>query len=402
MGFHLLNWIECGIAFFIAIVATMAFVPFSKYLAHRFDAIDYPSERRINRVPIPRLGGVAIFLGIMISFAVIVIGVHFWGWRSPFHDRPDGPINYGGAALSLLIIFLVGFIDDVFDLPPKIKLLGQIIAATIAAFSGILLSSFHNPIAGGYVELGWLAYPITIFYLVAFANIINLIDGLDGLASGISAISSLTIFILSMLTSRFDAALFAITIAGACIGFLRFNFHPASIFMGDSGALLLGFLLGSVSLVAVARSAFFTSLLVPIIAAGVPIIDTASSIIRRVREHKPIDRPDSDHIHHRLIKAGFDQRTAVLIMWAWTAVLAICGVLITLTRGLMRIPFFIIILGVTIGAIWKLHLLNPVLVHHYNPRERSKDASEPDQRPLSLSDLSVRNHGKGHPHDDPK
>lgn len=178
-------------------------------------------------------------------------------------------------------MFGVGIVDDIYNLKPKAKLLGQIVAACVVAFSGLLFSSIHNFISDGYFEFGWLSYPLTVFYLVAFANIINLIDGLDGLAAGITAITAATIGILAVLTWRPGAALASFVIVGACIGFLKSNIHPASIFMGDSGALLLGFALGIVSLMAVARSAFFVSLLVPIIAAGVPILDTAIAIIRR-------------------------------------------------------------------------------------------------------------------------
>lgn len=141
--------------------------------------------------------------------------------------------------------------------------------------------------------------------------------------------------------------------------------------MGDSGALLLGFSLGVVSLFAVARSALFVSLLVPILAAGVPIIDTAFAIVRRKRSHRPIDEADKGHIHHRLMKAGFGQRATVLIMWGWTAVLALCAILFTEIHGLARIPIFCVLAGVTVFAIAKLHLLEPVLRHHYHPREKN-------------------------------
>lgn len=228
---------------------------------------------------------------------------------------------------------------------------------------------------------------------MAFANIINLIDGLDGLAAGICAISASTIFVFAIITHRYDAAVFSIALAGACVGFLRYNFHPASIFMGDSGALTLGFALGIVSLMAIARSALFVSLLVPVLAAGIPVLDTAFAIIRRVRAHKPIDAADKGHIHHRLLQAGFSQRKTVLIMWGWTLILALSGIFITETTGLMRIPFLAIILGVTLYMVLKLRLLDPVLLHHYHPRgrkdylpdqiasRRAEEASRDDERP---------------------
>ena len=358
-----MDWLECGVLFTVALIATIALTPLAKRLAVRLDAIDYPSSRRVNNRPIPRLGGAAILGGLFVCLLVLFVGMRWAGWRTPFVSYPGMPINY--------LVMLVGFVDDVISLRPRIKFAGQVVAATIVAASGLLLSSIHNPFGPGFIEFGWLAYPLTIFYLVAFANIINLIDGLDGLAAGICAISASTIFIFAIITHRYDAAVFSIALAGACIGFLRYNFHPASIFMGDSGALTLGFALGIVSLMAIARSALFMSLLVPVLAAGIPVLDTAFAIIRRVRAHKPIDAADKGHIHHRLLQAGFSQRKTVLIMWGWTLILALCGIFITETTGVMRIPFMLIILGITIYMVVKLRLLDPVLLHHYHPRGRT-------------------------------
>lgn len=373
-----MDWLECGVLFAVALIATIALTPVAKRLAIRLDAIDYPSSRRVNRRPIPRLGGTAILGGLLVCLLVLFAGMQWAGWRTPFTSYPGMPVNYPVLLAGVLFMFAVGFVDDVISLRPRVKLVGQIIAATIVACSGLLLSSIHNPLGHGYIEFGWLAYPLTIFYLVAFANIINLIDGLDGLAAGICAISASTIFVFAIITHRYDAAVFSIALVGACIGFLRYNFHPASIFMGDSGALLLGFSLGIVSLMAIARSALFVSLLVPVLAAGIPVLDTAFAIIRRLRAHRPIDSADKGHIHHRLLQAGFSQRKTVLIMWGWTLILALCGIFITETTGLMRIPFMAIILGVTLYMVVKLKLLEPVLLHHYHPRGR-KDYI-PDQR----------------------
>ena len=379
-----MDWLECGTLFAVALIATICLVPLAKALAVKLDAIDYPSARRVNRRPIPRLGGVAILGGLAVSLLVLFAGMRWAGWRTPFTSYPGMPVNYPLLLIGVLFMFGVGFVDDVINLRPRVKLLGQTIAAIIVAASGLLLSSIHNPVGMGYIEFGWLAYPITVFYLVAFANIINLIDGLDGLAAGICAISASTIFIFALIIHRYDAAVFSIALVGACIGFLRYNFHPASIFMGDSGALFLGFSLGIVSLMAIARSALFVSLLVPVLAAGIPVLDTAFAIVRRLRAHQPIDAADKGHIHHRLLQAGFSQRKTVLIMWGWTLILALCGIFITETTGLMRIPFFAIILGVTAYMVVKLRLLEPVLLHHYHPRWR-KDYL-PDQLAAEKAD----------------
>lgn len=373
-----MDWLECGVLFAVAAVVTIALTPLARKLAIKLDAIDYPSARRVNMLPIPRMGGVAIFGGILAALAVAGFGVYAFGWVDPFIDYNGIEVNYWGVLLGTVLIFLVGAVDDVVDLNPKAKMLGQIVAACVVAGSGLLFSSIHNPFGEGYIEFGWVAYPLTVFYLVAFANVINLIDGLDGLAAGITGISAITILLFAVLTGRFDAALFSVILVGVCAGFLKSNFFPASIFMGDSGALLLGFSLGVISLFAVARSALFVSLLVPILAAGVPILDTFFAIVRRKREHRPIDEADKGHIHHRLMRAGFSQRATVLIMWAWTALLAACGAIITWADNLVRIPIFLIACAVTAYAIVKLRLLGDALSHHFNPR-RKPELREPQE-----------------------
>lgn len=373
-----MDWLEYGVLFAVAAVVTIALTPPARKLAIKLDAIDYPSARRVNMLPIPRMGGVAIFGGILAALAVAGFGVYAFGWVDPFIDYNGIEVNYWGVLLGTVLIFLVGAVDDVVDLNPKAKMLGQIVAACVVAGSGLLFSSIHNPFGEGYIEFGWVAYPLTVFYLVAFANVINLIDGLDGLAAGITGISAITILLFAVLTGRFDAALFSVILVGVCAGFLKSNFFPASIFMGDSGALLLGFSLGVISLFAVARSALFVSLLVPILAAGVPILDTFFAIVRRKREHRPIDEADKGHIHHRLMRAGFSQRATVLIMWAWTALLAACGVIITWADNLVRIPIFLIACAVTAYAIVKLRLLGDALSHHFNPR-RKPELREPQE-----------------------
>lgn len=373
-----MDWLEYGVLFAVAAVVTIALTPLARKLAIKLDAIDYPSARRVNMLPIPRMGGVAIFGGILAALAVAGFGVYAFGWVDPFIDYNGIEVNYWGVLLGTVLIFLVGAVDDVVDLNPKAKMLGQIVAACVVAGSGLLFSSIHNPFGEGYIEFGWVAYPLTVFYLVAFANVINLIDGLDGLAAGITGISAITILLFAVLTGRFDAALFSVILVGVCAGFLKSNFFPASIFMGDSGALLLGFSLGVISLFAVARSALFVSLLVPILAAGLPILDTFFAIVRRKREHRPIDEADKGHIHHRLMRAGFSQRATVLIMWAWTALLAACGVIITWADNLVRIPIFLIACAVTAYAIVKLRLLGDALSHHFNPR-RKPELREPQE-----------------------
>lgn len=369
-------WIECGIVFLVAIAATIAFTPFAKRLARRCDAIDYPDNRRVNTRPIPRMGGVAMFCGLIVACIVAALGSILFGWVNPLSSQSGENINFTLVCIGMAFMFLVGFVDDIINLRARYKFIGQIIAASIVAASGLLLQNIQNPFASGsFIEFGWLAYPITVLYLVCFANVINLIDGLDGLASGISAISAATIFAFSVFAGRPDAAILCAAVVGICVGFLRYNHYPASIFMGDSGSLLLGLGLGVVSLLAVARSTLIISLLVPLMAAGVPIMDTAAAIIRRKRAHQPIDSPDTGHIHHRLLAAGYTQNFTVLIMWAWTAMLAICGIVLAESEGPLRIAVIVLAAVVTGIAIYKLKLLDPVLKHYYNPRQKPRKPS---------------------------
>lgn len=366
-----LNWIYCLIFFLAAVLVTITLVPLVKAIAFKIGAIDEPSKRRIHNKTTARLGGVAIFLGISACCGLAAIGVKDLGWEIPLSYSNANGVNYTIAAIGAIIMFVVGIVDDMKCLPPKTKLIFQIIASLVVCSSGLLFDRVFNPFTNSFVEFGLLSYPITILYLVAFANIINLIDGLDGLAAGITLIAASTIFIFAITQNKADAAILSAGIIGACLGFLFFNFHPAKIFMGDSGSLTLGFLLGIASLLAATRTAVVVSMLVPVLAAGVPIIDTFSAIVRRKRSNEPIDQADTGHIHHRLLKSGLSVKEAVLLMWAWTALLSICGIALTVIENpIIGLFIFLIVLITTTVIVFKLHLFEPVLKHHYNHRKK--------------------------------
>lgn len=367
------SWIEVLFVFAGALIATIALTPLARTIATRFDAIDYPDNRRVNKKPTPRMGGIAIFGGIIAGCLILALGINLFNWQDPFKTFVGMNVNYWILALGLTIMFAVGIYDDIKNMKARYKLLGQILACTVVCASGLSISFIQNPFdPGQLIHFGILAWPITIFYLVAFANVINLIDGLDGLASGISCISALTIAIYGILSGRIDAVVFSAILAGCCLGFLKSNYHPAKIFMGDSGSLVLGLCLGIISLIAIARAAVVFSLLVPLLAAGVPITDTAVAIIRRKRAHEPVNAPDKGHIHHRLMDAGFSQVKTVWIMWGWTAVLSACGLAFAELDGLAKPIALILAASITGFAIFKLKLLNPVLKHYYHPRKRRK------------------------------
>ena len=223
---------------------------------------------------------------------------------------------------GLLTIVCVGAMDDVYSLKPSVKFAGQILGATIIAASGLLLSSIANPLGAGFIQFGWWSYPLTVLYLVCFMNVINLIDGLDGLAAGIAAIASFFLFLIAFGRGLEETAMLSIILLGATLAFLRYNFAPASIFMGDSGSLLLGAMIGVISLMGVMRSPTVIVLAVPLVIAAIPIADTAAAIIRRVYHHQPIQQADRKHLHHMLLRKGYGARASSSCtpgrrFWAW-------------------------------------------------------------------------------------
>ena len=362
-----------------AFVTTFVLVPVVKRLAVRLDAVDYPSKRRINTKPIPRMGGLAVFAGLIVACILQIMGTWYWGWPSALVPHPSMTVNYPVLAVAFVVITATGAIDDIWSLSPRMKLAGQVLAAVIAASSGLVIGNIVNPfVPGAYLSLGILAYPITVIYLVAYSNIINLIDGLDGLATGISAIAALTMFSFAVLSGRGDAAALSIALFGGCLAFLRYNFNPASIFLGDSGALMLGFALGSVSLLSVSRTAALTSLIIPLIIAGVPILDTLAAIVRRLRGHVSIGQADKGHIQHRLIEEGYDQRQAVLLIYLWCILLSIGAAVINQVEIELRVVIFIVLFASSAAFAMRLHLFEPVLRHHYNPKTRKDELVDPD------------------------
>lgn len=362
------DWVPFASLFAIALVTSLAMTPVARRIAIKLGAIDKPTGRRVNKRPVPRMGGIAIFCGIVAAFALQYVGTMFWHWPVVLVPSTRMPVNYWMLVLAFVVIFATGLLDDKFSLSPKQKLAGQVLAAVCAVAGGLIIGDISNPLGPGFISLGWLAYPVTVLYLVAYVNIINLIDGLDGLAAGISAIASFTMFVLSVMAGRLDSAALSIAVTGSALGFLRYNFHPASIFMGDSGSLTLGFALGCASLLSVTRFAGLTTIIVPLVISAVPIIDTASAIIRRTRAHVSVGQADRGHIHHRLMDEGFDQRQAVLVMYAWTLLLCMGSVIMTQVDTVPRIVIFFVLCAASMLFARHLHLFEPVLLHHYNPR----------------------------------
>lgn len=359
------------IMFIVAIVAfgvTYVLVYPSTVIAKKLGAVDLPSERRVHKHATTRMGGIAIFGGIMITLVITYLLCN--AGVLPRELKPPPNVNLIGVGAGMLFMFILGCIDDVFQIRALYKFIGQIVAAIIVAASGVMLSEISMFGGPDFLQLGILSWPITVIWLVAFANIINLIDGLDGLAAGVCAITYGAFFVLALMSDSPETALIAIVGVAACLAFLRFNFHPAKLFMGDSGSLTLGFLLGIISLLGVMRVATFTSMAVPIIIAGIPVLDTFSAIVRRRREHISISAPDKGHIHHSLMKAGFDQRRVVLTIYGICAVFAVSGVVVASSNDTVRIIVIILDLAVAAFLVWRLKLFGAVLAHVYNPADR--------------------------------
>ena len=364
------QWLAYLCLFVVALVVSLLMTPIAAKIAWKVDAIDYPDSRRINREPIPRMGGIAIFSGILAMLLVRYLGSQYLGWSMAFTPSPHlRNVDYFLLGIAFVIVFVTGVIDDCVSLSPRKKLFGQILASCVAVASGLVIGDIVNPSsARELIHVGWLTYPITVIYLVAYTNIFNLIDGLDGLASGIAFIASVTLTVLSLLRGQVDAATLAIALAGSTLGFLKYNVHPASIFLGDSGSLLLGFTLATISLLSVTRISSLTTIIVPLVVAGIPIIDTLSAIIRRSRAHVSVGQADRGHIHHRLLDEGFDQRQTVLVIYAWTVLLSVGAIIMTQIGPIARIVVFVMLVVASVLIAAKLRLFSPVLLHHYNPR----------------------------------
>lgn len=378
----------------ISFALTYAMVPLSMRIAERVGAIDMPSERRIHIRPMTRMGGIALFVGIVFSSAVAIALILSHALPESV-QLPEG-VNFIGLLCGFCFMFAVGIVDDIRQISAKLKLLGQIIAAVIVSCSGVLLADLHLGSASLHISFGIWAYPITVFYLVAFANIINLIDGLDGLAAGVSAICATAFVILSCQLSLWVTASMAVAIVASCIAFLRFNLNPAKLFMGDSGSLILGLGLGVVSLMGTMRVASITSLAVPVVIAAIPVLDTFAAIVRRKRNHVSIGAPDRGHIHHRLLQLGMSQRRVVFSIYGICALFAASGVIIAGAPFSVRIAVVVVDLVVAAVIVWKLGLFGKVLGRYYPdgmPRNFGRPKAEKvesgdevprDSRPLKI------------------
>ncbi|OGL47129.1 MAG: hypothetical protein A2161_07320 [Candidatus Schekmanbacteria bacterium RBG_13_48_7] len=342
----------------VSFIISLTITPFLRQFIIRFGIFDAPEKsRKIHDSPKPTSGGLAIY----VAFIVPIMIVFFINYSS-FAGSIWFPRIIGLLFTSTLIL-IVGFVDDVRGMEPIKKLFFQVLASILIYYCGFKIKLFTNPF-GETVQLGFLGLPITIVWIVGITNAINLVDGIDGLATGVVLFASITIYSISICMGNPVSTVLIAAILGACAGFLKYNFYPATIFMGDTGSQFLGFLIGVVSIGACQKSSLAVALLTPVIVLGLPIMETLLSVGRRVKNSSSPFQADMDHVHHRLLSRGYSQRQTVYILYMICVILGIIGFIFTAARsifaaGLLAVLAILLLLGtVYFGYFQKLHNKN--------------------------------------------
>lgn len=315
-------------AFLMSLVVAAIATPIVLRVALRHGFYDAPGERKIHTRPIPRLGGLAIVLAFFASVSAVLIA------GTGASQALNTTSHILGLYIGGLLIAAIGIYDDLKGANAVQKLIVQVGVAVLMFALDHRIQNISNPFGGGYIELGVFALPVTILWFVGVINAVNLIDGLDGLAGGIGLISVSVLFALGVMDNNTLAALFCAALAGSLAGFLFFNFNPARIFMGDTGSLFLGFVLATFSISTSSKGSTTVALVIPMLALGLPIIDTFLAIGRRVRKQRPIFSADQDHIHHKLLRAGLSHRQAVITLYVVAVFLAAAALLLRVTSDL--------------------------------------------------------------------
>ncbi|MCL6639356.1 MAG: undecaprenyl/decaprenyl-phosphate alpha-N-acetylglucosaminyl 1-phosphate transferase [Firmicutes bacterium] len=300
----------------------LAVTPAVRRWAFKCGAVDRPDHRKVHRRTMPRMGGLAVY----ISFAAAVLLTR------------EITFQTAGLLAGGSVIVLFGILDDTRGLSPRLKLAGQIVAALAVIPFGLQVEFLTNPFGGDVIDLGLLAVPVTVLWLVAVTNAVNLIDGLDGLAGGTSFIAALTLAAVVWIDitanggspGQADALALTLILAAAVLGFLRYNFFPAKIFLGDTGSMFLGFSVAALAVMGLAKGATFISVVVPVVILGIPILDTFFAVVRRWSGHRPIFSPDKEHLHHRLMDLGLSHRQAVLCIYGVNFILGLSAIVLTL------------------------------------------------------------------------
>lgn len=381
--------LDALLAFVVALLVAGAVTPLAARLAVRVGAVDRPRERGLSDRPTPRLGGLAILAGVLAAGAIFL---------------PAGEVTrgiLGGAA----VITVVGALDDVFDLHPAIKLLGQIVAAVIPVLAGVKVTNVTLPFLGS-LDFPNTGGPLTVIGLVAVMNVVNFSDGVDGLAAGVCSISAATFAIIAFDLQRDAAGVLAALTAGASLGFLFYNFHPASVFMGDSGSNLLGLLLGCIAVQGTLKTNALIALVAPLVILAVPFLDSSFVIAKRLKYHRPIYDADAWHFHHRLANIGFSQRRTVLYLYVWTLILA--GLALALrfipysdSQGNLNLGWSLVMLAcglvalaasiylVYILEIFKLRRLREWQMRHHDPQTSEHEIDATVARDLETGEFAA-------------
>lgn len=341
-------------------VFTAALFPIVRWISFHVGALDYPNERKIHKKPMPVMGGLMIFLGFLFGYMLF----------APQSTQMLA-ILIGG-----FIVVLTGILDVIKPLKAKEKMVGQVAAALVITFYGKILLNDITAF-GFYFNFGWLSYPLTIVFIVSLMNCINLIDGLDGLAAGISSIFFATIGIIAFIMHNIGSLEITLTfiMLGACLGFLIFNFNPAKIFMGEIGSMFLGYMIAVVCLLGF-KAVTLTSLVVPMLILGIPILDTLFAILRRIIHHKPIYEADKQHLHHQLLNKKFSQRSTVLIIYCVSILFSLASILFVLKDQKLGMIIYIILMILIIWVILTTDILTDkarIHIKSFDKTSKKKD-----------------------------
>ena len=365
----LADWIKMLLAFAVSLLVAYVMTPPVKCFAEKVGAIDVPKDnRRVHDHPIPRMGGLAIFIGFVLSLIFFV----------PMSTKVLGLL------VGSVIIAVMGGVDDIVSLNPWVKLIGQIVAALVAIRCGLVFDVISNPnifAEETYIEIGWLSVPLTMLWIVGCTNAVNLIDGLDGLAVGVSAISSLTMLIVSLFVSEPVVSIILAALTGACLGFMPYNLNPAKIFMGDVGSQLLGFVLSTASIMGLFKLHAIITFFVPLLALALPLADTIFAFFRRILHGQSPFKADKGHFHHRLLAMGLNQKQVVAVLYGISAVLGLLAVL--MAGDSMAVKIICLVAAFIISlAIWlKVFKNNPNLREHHAEEHKAETSAEGNTAP---------------------
>ena len=371
-------WGDIAIAFLIAFLTAFMATPHTIKLAKKVGAVDTPNdERRINKITMPRLGGLAVLAGFFVSVIYLLITMTIEGKINLYQDNYMTKLI--GFVIGSVILGVVCFIDDAKGVSPLVKLAAQLLAALVVMKFGIRIDNLDIPFIDVNTFGAWFYPVLTVCWIVGITNAMNLIDGLDGLATGISLISCLSLLIIFSLNASPLISIVLITaLGGALCGFLPYNFNPAKTFIGDTGSNFLGYCLSIISILGIAKTYTAIVIVAPLMVLALPIFDTLSSIVRRVihgKSLKAIIKPDAEHLHHKMLKKGFTQKQAVLIMYGISATLGMFAIIL-MESGIWKALSFAIMIVLIIAAGYKEFFKQRLLVDIHEDEETIKDEAE--------------------------